>query len=202
MNILFIGAGHGKTKSKLIPWKENIDPGACRGDLTERRINQLVARQVVALLKAKLPLNWMVLEVGINTDATVDKKRIYVNDVLEHNIPLHSLGVELHCNASKLTTAKGVGGYFQANRPKGSSTILQRLVEDITEYFPQMKKAPQLADNHANDGGLYIRNIKTDYCLLEMGFISNLEDVKILTEQTPRYAEAIAHSLLQQIKLL
>ena len=104
------------------------------------------------------------------------------------------LFVSLHCNAAENRHAKGVETYFYYNSVEGvklAACIQSRMMESVATLDRGIKEA-----------GFYVlRYTEMIAVLVEMGFISNVEDEQLLIEENSKQniAKAIADGIIDYI---
>ena len=198
-----------------MPWKENPDPGAVLSQklgywqLTEREITKRVAKRLYEIFLSKTDelgiLSQNIIQIGIETDATVEKKTAYANSVIEHNgwNPVNCFSFSLHCNPDYGPNVEGVEGYYQKAKPYNSdmlSFILGgKALTGIRKYFPNKKfRSVMSSQQEARWHRLYIDDYKTNAFLIEMGFLGSKMDVDDMWAKTPdQMAESIANGIME-----
>ena len=102
--------------------------------------------------------------------------------------------VSIHINAHKDTNAKGVETYSHTNSSKGkklASDIHAELLKDRTLYMSNRgTKTASFA---------VLRRTKMPAALVELGFITNKDDAKILKSKQDEFAAAIAKGILNNL---
>lgn len=195
---IMIESGHGKS---AIGTK---DPGAVGNGQTERNMVVILARQVLAILNSKPELkNVLVQGVGVETEANLASKVKYVNSVIGENkfMPSEVFSISLHMNSHFTKSPRGFEIWYCKGAKPNRVTISEYLVRAWQKYaiLPLRPKTMQPTSLH-HLKALYIDNYKCPAVLIETGFISNSEDVKAITQDYNRAAEAIAHGILEFVR--
>jgi N-acetylmuramoyl-L-alanine amidase len=194
---VFVEAGHGK--SYLGP----KDPGAvARFGLRvfkERAVVLEIARRVKLILTAKLP-GILVQGVGIESDATPLKKMQFVNTVIRENrfSPGNCVGLAIHLNSSISGKPRGFECWYQ-KKMIGAERLGNAVLTEWENYniLPLRARPLNNTKDHSLYHRLYIDDALCPYLLVEVGFISNFEDLDIILKNLDRVAECFAHSLLE-----
>lgn len=173
---LVIDAGHG-----------GKDPGACGNGLKEKDINLSVA----LLLKQKLePYKKEInLKLTRETDLFLElQDRTKISNDFKAD-----LFISIHCNSSSNTGAQGVETYcYKLSNPKGASAIH----DEIIKYKTYTK------DRKVKEANYYVlKHTKAHAVLVELAFISNKEDAKILKDKQNDIAEAILKGILNYFNI-
>ena len=198
---VFIEAGHGK-KQLIIPVK---DPGAVNGQYTERNFTKEIARRVLIKMNEKKTagdLQGLVQGVGIETDATIQKKMAFVNTVVHENHlnPQRCLGIAIHMNSATAKSARGFETWYQKN-VKNSEKLADYLSRSWSDYkITPMRPRPVNNSKDGRYGRFYPDDTAVPYVIVETSFISNSEDITALQKNWDRVAEAIAHGLMEYIR--
>lgn len=174
MNKIFIDAGHG-----------GKDPGALGNNLKEKDINLAVALQVGEILKKH---NIEVLY-SRTTDVFVElsDRAVMANKVNA------DIFVSIHSNAAENVNAKGLETFSYPNSTKG--TALAKCIQDsiITSKIYTSDRGIKTA-NFA-----VLRQSNMPSALVELAFITNVEDAKILKDRQNELALAIAKGILNYL---
>jgi N-acetylmuramoyl-L-alanine amidase len=187
---ILIEAGHGKRG--LLK-----DPGACSAGYTERQFTVDLARKIIDILKSKEELKGVLIQgVGVETEATINKKIFYANKVIKENrfSPNEVMYIALHINsASKV--AEGYEVYYKSDLR--SLELAHQLIKsnDAYDLFPNRG----VKSSKGQRAG-YIDYVYSSAVLIENGFINNPREREILIEEMPRVAEMNAHGILTWIR--
>lgn len=155
---IVVDAGHG-----------GKDPGACGNGLREAEITLLLARGVVAALKAKAQpaIKTRGLDAYVSLPERVRKANNWGADLF----------VSLHCNAAESPQAHGVETLCYSLTGKGADYArkVQRKLVAFTGLTDRGVKARP---------GLYVlKRTNAPAILVELGFVSNPADAKLLKNQ-------------------
>lgn len=199
MNAIFVEAGHGKSPLGL---KDNGASGTYKGQkVFEREYAKSIARAVLSFLAGKLE-NYIVQGVGVETDASTIAKMRYVNTVISENRydPSKSFGVAIHMNSGP----KEANGWEIWYQKSGKSlNFANSIGESLKKYnvvSPRSKPINSSADGRYRR--FYIDDTLVRYVIVEVGFISNLDDAQKIWENSLRVGESIAHGILEHIRNL
>jgi N-acetylmuramoyl-L-alanine amidase len=160
-----IDAGHGGT---------NTGASGVKSGISEKNYTLLFAKELQKILKKQKIKVLMIRE----TDTTIDNK----DRVLwaQQNNP--DLFISFHLNSSGRSTAKGVSTYYKHVAYRSfSQSILKRLL------------AIKNLDEFGNIGSFNFQPVQpTDYpsCLVEVAFLSNEQDEKMILDPKFRYKVA------------
>jgi N-acetylmuramoyl-L-alanine amidase len=194
---VLIESGHG-----LSDWGTN-DPGACANGQTERNNVILLGRELLFKLKSGLK-NVLVQGVGVETKATKRKKAQYLNSVISHNgyKPEECLVVSLHMNSHSSITPRGWEIWVKKN-PK-LYTLSDKLAKSIGVALGKTKlparPTPYIPTAKHKWGRLYIDDFNCPAVLIEVGFISNIYDLKYINANTDNIVNAISAGINNYIK--
>lgn len=171
-----IDAGHG-----------GKDPGAVGNNLKEKDINLNVA----LLLKKKLePYKEKInLKLTRENDSFLElSERVKISNNFNTN-----LFISIHCNSSSNSTAKGIETYcYKLSNKKGADAIHSEIID----------KKIYSKDRGVKEASYYVlKNTKAHALLIELAFISNTEDAKILKEKQNDFAEAILRGILKYFNI-
>lgn len=161
---IFINPGHGGT-----------DPGTVsKSGLKESDVTAKVAEILAARLKA----NWYPVQV-------FQQEKTYTEVSKEENKSGATLFVSIHCNSHQKSTANGVEVFYQKYSIKGGK--LAKIMQE------QLIKATGLSNRgYKPSENLHVLNrTKAPAILIELAFISNRKEEKLLREQPEIFANAI-----------
>lgn len=171
MPTIFLDYGHG-----------GEDPGAIGFGTKEKDITLQIGKRVKYHLERHQQKVIESREDDSNPSLTERSNKANANNV--------DIAVSLHCNAFTSSSAKGVEIYKYSNGNRE------------TQLANEILKAIKKSDLYSLDRGVktenfhMVREIKTASVLLEMGFITNDVDYKILTTKQEEYAIAITKGIL------
>ncbi|CAK7023179.1 N-acetylmuramoyl-L-alanine amidase [Tissierella sp.] len=171
---VFLDAGHG-----------GKDPGALGNSLREKDINLSVALKVGEILKR------------YNIDVLYSRTTDIFIELSERatmaNKANADIFISIHCNADESVNAKGVETYSYPSSSKGTT-----LAKYIQDSILQNKV-------YTLDRGIKIANFAVlrqsimPSALIELGFITNIEDCKILRSKQDELALAISKGVLNNL---
>jgi N-acetylmuramoyl-L-alanine amidase len=170
---VFINPGHAPNG--------NPDPGACGCGLRESDVAAMVGHLVEGYLQA----------------AGSEVKTLQSDSLYEISSAANEWEadcfVSIHCNSASVDTARGVETYSFHGSSGGwglNKCIQKQIVdsfEDIDEGFPN--RGCRTANFHV------IRETDMPAVLVEMAFINNEQDAKLLKNNTDDFARAIARGV-------
>lgn len=192
IDVLFIEAGHGMVNGKK-------DPGAVGNDLTERAINKEMTLGVVKLLQDKKELAGVKIVLVGEDDITLVQKTVTVNTIAKKNDPKRCLSVSIHQNAGGGT---GTECWF-----KHGNETAKKFAETIIEAYKKyniipVRPVPVLDSENNRLKRLYIQDWFTHGVLIENMFIDCAENANKYKQNPDRFAECLAHGILNFIKSL
>lgn len=196
---IFIECGHGKNLLGM------TDVGATHNlygkVITEKQIALDIARLTLDILKSKTELKETIISgVGVSdAGASVQKKMKYVNDVIRQNNlnPQKCLGIAIHCNSN--IWASGIEGYHQKTQYNLFLPTILNVLNEYTKFGLRDKFVK--SSKESRFGRLYIDDTQANYVLIELGFMGNEKELMYILDNKSRIAEAIAHGILEYIKL-
>ena len=172
--IVDLDAGHG-----------GKDPGAVGNGLNEKDINLSVVLLVGEILKKK---NIEVIysratDVFVELHHRTQKANTVKADVF----------ASIHCNSASNPLARGVETFHYANSKE--SARLAKIVQDslVATKLYSANRGVKTADFHV------IRASNMPACLVELGFINNIDDARILKNKQKEMAAAIAQGILEYL---
>lgn len=164
MKKIIIDAGHGGN-----------DSGALGQELKEKDINLSVALKVKDLLKIQ--------EIDVILTRETDKTLSLEQRVVISNNNKVDAFISIHCNSFN-KSAKGIETY-------SSATTTRDLADKVHKRLLESKC--YTLDRKVKHSAFYvIKNTKARACLIELGFIDNAEDAKILKEKQDELAIAVS----------
>ncbi len=103
--------------------------------------------------------------------------------------------VSVHCNAYNLATSKGFEIFYMSENGK-------KLAECILEEIKAAKLYTQLREGGIKYKNLHMnRESKATSCLVELGFITNKEDLDLINKNKDKFAECIAKGICKYNKV-
>lgn len=175
MTKVFINPGHAPNGDP--------DPGACNAEtgLRESDVAAIVGRMVAGYLNAA----------GIETE-------VLQSDSLEDicsaaNESAADLFVSIHCNSAGSSEASGTEVCVHPDSAVGHS-LGQAIQDQIVSSLETVDRG--LKERVPGVNGLYVlNNTSMPAVLVEMAFISNTDDEKLLANQQDAFARAIARGV-------
>lgn len=164
------------------------DPGAIGHGLKEKDIVLNIGQKVTKILEE----HKVKVTHSRSTDTFVDlaeRGRIA-------NRHKADIFVSLHCNSFSSLTAQGIEVYSYPNSGAGK-LLAKNILDSIVKGKLYTKNRGLKTNNFA-----VLRHSSMPACLVEFGFISNLEDVAILTNKQDELALAVAKGILNNLGIV
>ena len=181
--IVCIDAGHGGS-----------DVGAINEDTNryEKDDNLKVAKQV----KEELQKQDIKVVMTRNSDKKVDlRKRCNIA-----NNKHADLFVSIHRNSSD-TQADGVEIWVKSGDNEKNKVLANNILENLANQEIQTNRGVKEGTMQGTSFDYYVNeNTNMPSCLIELGFISNKTDNKLLDKNTKEYAKAIADGIIQTLE--
>lgn len=181
--IVCIDAGHGGS-----------DVGAINEDTNryEKDDNLKVAKQV----KEELKKQDIKVVMTRNSDKKVDlRKRCNIA-----NNKHADLFVSIHRNSSD-TQADGVEIWVKSRDNEKNKVLANNILENLANQEIQTNRGVKEGTMQGTSSDYYVNeNTNMPSCLIELGFISNKTDNKLLDKNTKEYAKAIADGIIQTLE--
>lgn len=171
---VFLDAGHG-----------GKDPGALGNNLKEKDINLSVALRVGEILKRH--------NIEVLYSRTTDVSLELSERTNLANKSKADVFVSIHCNAAENVNAKGVETFSYPNSAKG--TALAKCIQDSI----LQSKVYTLERGIKTANFAVLRQSNMTSALVELAFISNIEDAKILKDRQDELAESVARGILNYL---
>jgi N-acetylmuramoyl-L-alanine amidase len=103
------------------------------------------------------------------------------------------LMVSVHCNATGNTAARGIEVFYHAKSPRGLR-LATCLYEELAREFREMPMRGVKSDlTRYRTGFAVLRETLCPAALVELGFLTNVEDEKVLAD--PKAAARVAAAL-------
>ena len=172
---VFINPGHAPNGQP--------DPGACNPytGLQESEVAFCVGEKAADYLNA----------VGIDTESLQSDSLAEVCDAA--NASGADLFLSVHCNSANSFAANGTETWACAGSAAGSQ-LAQCINNQIVDSLDTTDRGAKIATPGVN--GLYVlTNTDMPAVLVELAFISNADDVVLLTEKQDEFARAIARGI-------
>lgn len=186
---VLIDVGHG-----------GIDGGTSHGDLLEKHLNLLVAKQLYEKLRAsglKVALNRTTDYAPSDDNDWLGSRSRHLRDLAQRKLLIDALKpkltVSLHTNWAKHSSARGPGLLYQFNQP---SYIAAHLLAGRLNELYGTKEVPYVGNTF-----YLLKRTQTPAVIVEMGYISNESDRAMLTrtEGQKKIAEAIASAIFDYL---
>lgn len=163
--------GHGY----IHPKTKQFDPGATNGAHQETVIASQIIDEIVKLIKGKIPYH-------------IPKPNFDTTEILREAVANKcDYYLCVHINASHISTARGAEVYWKNQNSKQFS---QDMLDALCTIFTRRGL------HHAPTGMVNSQNFATiPYAFLEVGFISNAQDLQILLTRKQDIAKAIVSVL-------
>lgn len=165
-----------------------VDPGhggKDAGYLNEKDINLEIANQLLELSESS---NIKVISTRSADDFISLDDRVKLINKIKPDLLL-----SLHCNSSENTQTKGLEGYYSTEND----------FEEISKSFVEILVQKQLATENSNGNiksanFVILKNSKVPSVLLELGFLTNKDDLKRLRDKEQQ--KIIANRILNGLK--
>ena len=186
MNLLILDAGHAKNTPGKNNAKENFYEWQFNNDMQYK----IKARCEELGIKAFLtnPNPDKVSDISLTTRASL------ANDYWLRNSKPKSIFISLHANAFSNSSARGTETYAAKNASAASKNFAKVLNNEIVKTMKKLDPA-------AKDRGVKSENFTVIYkasmpsVLVEYGFYSNLDDLKILKNNQTELVEATVKAI-------
>ena len=160
-----VDAGHGGT-----------DPGASGGGVAEKNVTRACCEMLGRTLTGA--------GYSVSYSRTADESVSLQERVSRANASKAACFISLHCNAAVNTSASGIEIWTSVGQTK-SDTLASWIIEEILKLEPDLKVRADRSDGDVDkEKNFYvIKNTSMPAVLLEMGFISNEHDRKMLLDE-------------------
>lgn len=158
------------------------DSGAVANGVYEKNINKLVGERV----KYHLERHGQVVILTRHNDeyVSLDER---VNIINQNNC---DIGISLHCNSFSNPSAQGVEIYTWGNGSR-ETLLAKKVLDNIISSNLYTKNRGMKQEQFR------VLSPQLPICLLEMGFISNLQDKNLIMGNIENFAVAITKGLLE-----
>ncbi|OIQ30695.1 MAG: hypothetical protein BM564_00315 [Bacteroidetes bacterium MedPE-SWsnd-G2] len=159
------------------------DHGAQVGDINEKDITLAVAKQLQLLITSE--------NINLIIESTADDYTSLKDRVTKINSYQPDLLISLHVGDYYDNSKRGIEAFYFKNEKFETSSI--KAAQQLLKNAPK-----QLEDSGLNEANFYLlKNSKTPAVLLNLGYLSNPEDVDFITSEygQKKIAKAILKSL-------
>ena len=181
MNLLILDAGHAKNTAGKNNAKENFYEWEFNNDMQHKIKKRCEELGIKVFLTNPNPDK--VSDIPLSTRASL------ANDYWLRNSKPKSVFISLHANAFSNSSARGTETYIAKNASTTSKNFAKVLNDNIVKAMKEL-------DGNAKDRGVKSGNFTVIYkaampsVLVEYGFYSNLDDLKILKNNRNELVEA------------
>lgn len=176
-NIICIDAGHGGS-----------DPGAVNGDRQEKIDTLALALRVASYIEKAgyTPL----LTRSDDTYLSLGDRCAIANDADA------AYFVSLHRNSAE--GGKGTEVWISSQKTAPERHLAQEILKALDEVGIQSNRGVKAGTQGSSDGDYAVnRNTEMPSCIIELGFIGNDEDNRLLDKHIDDYAKAIADAIVK-----
>ena len=188
MNLLILDAGHAKSTKGKCNLRENFYEWEFNDDMQYKIKSRCEELGIKVFLTNPNPST--VSDIALSTRASL------ANDYWLRNSKPKSMFVSLHANAFSNESARGTETYIAKNASTTSKNFAKVLNDSIVKAMKEL-------DPSSKDRGVKSENFTVIYkasmpsVLIEYGFYSNLDDLKILKNNKDELVEATVKAICQ-----
>ena len=186
MNLLILDAGHSFSTAGKNNAKENFYEWEFNNDMQYKIKSRCEELGIKVFLTNPNPNK--VSDISLTTRSSL------ANDYWLRNSKPKSMFISIHANSFSSESARGTETYIASNASSTSKNFAKVLNDNIV-------KAMKKLDTNAKDRGVKSENFTVIYkasmpsVLVEYGFYSNLEDLKILKNNKDQLVEATVKAI-------
>ena len=186
MNLLILDAGHAKSTKGKCNVKENFYEWEFNNDMQYKIKSRCEELGIKVFLTNPNPAT--VSDIALSTRASL------ANDYWLRNSKPKSVFISLHANAYSNESARGTETYVAKNASTTSKNFAKVLNDNIVKVMKELDPA-------AKDRGVKTENFTVIYkasmpsVLVEYGFYTNLDDLKILKNNRNELVEATVKAI-------
>ena len=186
MNLLILDAGHAKNTAGKNNTKENFYEWEFNNDMQYKIKSRCEDLGITVFLTNPNPS--AVSDIALSTRASL------ANDYWLRKSKPKSMFISLHANAFSSDTARGTETYIAKNASTTSKNFAKVLNDNIVNTMKQL-------DSGAKDRGVKTENFTVIYkaampsVLVEYGFYTNLDDLKILKNNRNELVETTVKAI-------
>ena len=188
MNLLILDAGHARNTKGKNNAKENFYEWEFNNDMQYKIKKRCEDLGIKVFLTNPNP--------STVSDITLTTRASLANDYWLRNSKPKSVFISLHANAYSDATARGTETYVAKNASTTSKNFAKVLNDNIVKVMKELDPA-------AKDRGVKTENFTVIYkasmpsVLVEYGFYSNLDDLKILKNNRNELVEVTVKAICQ-----
>ena len=186
MNLLILDSGHAKNTPGKNNAKENFYEWQFNNDMQYKIKSRCEDHNIKVFLTNPDP--------GTVSDIPLSTRASLANDYWLKNNKCKSIFISIHANAFSNSSARGTETYHANNASATSKNFAKILNDNIV-------KAMKKIDANAKDRGVKSENFTVIYkasmpsVLVEYGFYTNLDDLKILKNNKDELVEATVKAI-------
>ena len=118
------------------------------------------------------------------------------------NKKLADVFVSLHRNSSEDAQANGIEIWTNSQKANDDIELAESILDELEKTEIQSNRGIKNGSIKGENTNYYVlNNTNMPSCLIELGFISNEEDNKLLDENIEAYAKAIANGILEKLEV-
>jgi len=188
MNLLILDAGHAKSTKGKNNASQNFYEWEFNNDMQYKIKSRCEQLGIKVFLTNPNPAT--VPDINLSTRASL------ANDYWLRNSKPKSIFISLHANAYSNESARGTETYIAKNASTTSKNFAKVLNDNIVKAMKEL-------DSNVKDRGVKSENFTVIYkasmpsVLVEYGFYSNLDDLKILKNNRNELVEATVKAICQ-----
>ena len=192
MNLLILDAGHAKNTAGKNNIKENFYEWQFNNDMQYKIKSRCEDLGIKVFLTNPNPQNVSDIALGVRAKLA--------NDYWIKNSKPKAMFISLHANAYSNESARGTETYIANNASNTSKNFAKVLNDNIVKAMKEL-------DINAKDRGVKSENFTVIYkasmpsVLVEYGFYSNLDDLKILKNNQDELVEATVKAICQYFNI-
>ena len=186
MNLLILDSGHAKNTAGKNNAKENFYEWQFNNDMQYKVKKRCEELGIKVFLTNPNPAT--VSDINLTTRASL------ANDYWLRNSKPKSIFISLHANAYSNESARGTETYIAKNASTASKNFAKVLNDEVVKVMKEL-------DPNCKDRGVKSENFTVIYkasmpsVLVEYGFYSNLDDLKILKNNKDELVEATVKAI-------
>ena len=177
---IFLSAGHGGFEGSF------RDPGVIAGNTTEA-VEMIATRDlIVAELRARgVPV----------TSASDNLSLVGTIDWINSTATSRDVALEIQMNGSSVITTRGASAFFVSGRSDRQRQAL-RIINFLRRRIPELPSRGVQPDSNAPLGRLaFCRDIVSPSIYLELGFLTNPSDRRLIQTRRREFALGLADGL-------